>query len=76
MITRKERRAAEHAARKAARKAGFPIAEPQPIETPDAEQYSAPFPNPGEPFPAVLSRVEFPRGPSSTGRQPPQRPTQ
>jgi hypothetical protein len=31
MISRKERRAAEHAARKAARKAGFPSTPPQPV---------------------------------------------
>ena len=31
MISRKERRAAEHASRKAARKAGFPYTPPQPI---------------------------------------------
>ena len=52
MMNRKERRAAEHAARKAARKAGFPMpAEAQSAELPGA----ASAPEPGEPFPSFES---------------------
>ena len=42
-MTRKERRAAEHTARKAARKAGFP--EPQPVEEPVTAVPQAPEPD-------------------------------
>jgi hypothetical protein len=63
MQNRKERRAVEHAARKAARKAGFPITQPSLLAT-AIESFEAPdktctltgvIPEPGAPFPSLAS---------------------